>query len=74
MGKQRYFHLVYLYKNKVGLVGTGSCQEYGDNYINLQQSIKWIIDREGYETVIITNIIEMSKEDFEEFTRTEEKV
>lgn len=69
MENKRYFYLVYIYSNKQGCSGTGSCHESGNNYINLDQSVKWIKEREGFDQVVITNIIEMTKDDYEQFIK-----
>jgi hypothetical protein len=70
----RYFYVVW--EGCIGDGAQGRCLVESQNYVNMariERRTAKILNEDGTaakpEDIVITNIIEMSKEDFEEFTR-----
>jgi len=64
----RYFIVFYVGVDSNNRVNHGSVDWTGEKYPNLKETIKFLKEDWGLKSAI-TNIIELSKDDFDEFKR-----
>lgn len=65
----RYFVVFYVGEGVNGGKSVGNAAIESEKYPNRDYVVKWIPTKAYVRNVIITNIIELSKEDFDEFKR-----
>ncbi len=65
---ERYF-IVYYQGLANGSHSIGYMTSKGNTYINIKQATEYIINNSNYTDVVITNIQELSKEDYNEFIK-----
>ena len=69
--KRRYFYVVFIFRSSHGCLGNGSITLSTDgSYLNKLQFEKYISNLENCKNcsdIVITNIIELSQQDFMDF-------